>query len=222
MRKLTVFTGLSSVMLIFIISGCSHITHRARVNEGINMSVFVMPDYETYDPPDRIWDPGDDRYRELQYSRTDCQVSWGYAWRLQNDRKVMLNLNAATAFRYPYDFVPSVGVYYQQTPDDLPYASGIGAIILPDPTVYWLVGRDLGGTGEGKIAELEFGAGFALYPSLLFHFKLLKQMGPFLGGVIGEYRYFWPYTGVSLGDEGYRDYVKSQLFFGVILVPELQ
>jgi hypothetical protein len=181
-----------------------------------------MPDYETYDPPDRIWDSGEGSYRSLQYSRTEFQIGWGYAWRVKNDRKVMLNLNTATAFRFRYSFVPSIGVYYQQTPDDLPYASGIGAIILPDPTVYWLYGRDLGGSDGNKIAEIELGAGFALYPSLLFHLKLLKRFGPFHAGVIGEYRYFWPSTGLSLRDEGFRDYVRSQLFFGFILIPEFQ
>lgn len=224
MRKLTVSEILSLSVLFLALSGCSHITHRARVNEGLNMSAFVMPGYETYDPPKRYWDDRDNFDRSFRYSRTDYQVGWGYGWKLKSGRKAMLNLNTASTFAFPYEFFPSVGLYCQTTPDSLRHAAGVGAVILPDPLIYWLWGRDLGRTKSGiKIAELELGAGFGLYPSFFLHLKLLKQIGPLHAGLISEYRRFWPYTGISLGADGYvRDYIKSQLYFGIILIPEFQ
>jgi hypothetical protein len=214
---------ISPAALVLLIMGCSHITHRARVSEGINMSAYAMPTYETYDTDEALEYEQGKPHKSIEYRRTEYQFCWGYAWKLKNGRKILLNLNSATVDRDPLGFMPSIGVYYQGTTDDLHYAAGFGAVVSPDPMIYWLWGRDLGRTDKsGSIAEINLGAGLGLWRSYLLHFKLLKRMGPFRAGFIGEYRRFWEPLDLYYGDGGYRNDVKSQLYLGIILIPDLQ
>lgn len=214
---------ISLAALLLLITGCSHITHKARVNEGMNMSAYVMPTYETYNTDNTPSYEGDKPGRSIEYRRTEYQFSWGYAWRLKSGRKILINLNSATVDRDPLGFMPSIGVYYQGTTDDLPYAAGFGAVVSPDPMIYWLWGRDLGKTDKGgSVAEINLGAGLGLWRSYLLHFKLLKRVGPFRAGLIGEYRRFWEPLDLYYGDGGYRNNVRSQLYLGIILIPDLQ
>jgi len=185
MRKLTVFIIFSSVAPIFAISSCSHITNRARVDEGVNISTYVIKDYETTDPSEGSWEGQEDTGVSTEYLRTDYLVNLGYAWRLRNERKMMIYLNMATADRDPFRFMPALGFYYQATPDSLPYAAGVGAIVLVDPLIYAIWGRDI-----ADFVEIDMAGGFSLIPSIFAHMKLLKKFGPVQLGVIGEYRRF--------------------------------
>jgi hypothetical protein len=213
MRKLTGFIILLQVTLIFIVSGCSHITHRARVDEGINISAYIIKDYETTDPPNESWEGQENTGVSTKYLRTDYLVNLGYAQKLQNERKFMVYLNMATADRDPFRFMPAAGFYYQGTPDSLPYAAGFGAIVLGDPLVYAIWGRDI-----ADFVEIDMAGGFSFIPSIFIHAKLLKKFGPIRLGVIGEYRRFWGTLNICL-DTGCTN-IKSESYFGVFLIPE--
>jgi hypothetical protein len=219
MRKLKVSIIVSLVSFISVVSSCSHITHRARVNEGFNMSGAVIQDYETTDPPEGSWEAQENGGASTEYLRTDFLVNIGYASKLKDERKFMIYLNMATADRDPFRFMPSAGFYYQVTPDSLPYASGIGAVVMGDPLIYYIWGRDIGRTKKGgSIASIDLAGGFSLIPSLFAHVKILKSVGPLELGIVGEYRRFWGTLNFCL-DTGCT-YIKSESYFGIILIPE--
>lgn len=224
MRRLTVFIIYLPTMLIFVISGCSHIAHRARVDEGVNMSAFVMPNYETYDPP-RTPYFDENRPEDLgRYARTDCQFFLGYGWKTKNDRRLMVQLiMGSTVWRSWDGFFPigSAGIYYQGTPSDSPYALGFGAVVGPDPLLYGLWGRDFGGNSvEDPEYGIDIGAGIGLIPSVMLHAKITKDLGHFDLGFLGEYRRFWGPLDIHYESANFDDYISSQLFFGIILIPE--
>jgi hypothetical protein len=177
------------------------------------MSAYVIKDYETTDPPEGSWEAQDNPDVSTEYLRTDYLVNLGYAQKLKNERKFMIYLNMATSDRDPFRFMPAAGFYYQATPDSLPYAAGVGAVVLGDPLVYTIWGRDIG----NSVASLDIAGGFSFIPSLFAHVKLLKRIGPFEFGIVGEYRRFWGtfdfcYEGCT--------YIQSESYIGIILIPE--
>lgn len=220
MTKLTASRILLFSLPILALSGCSHIPHRARVSEGINISAAMIQDYETTDPPEGSWEAQENGGASTEYLRTDYLVNLGHAWKLPNERKFMVYLNMATAEIDPFRFMPSIGFYYQATTDDLPYASGVGVVFIGDPLVYTIWGRDIGRSKNGNsIASIDIAGGFSFIPSLFVHAKLLKRLGPFQLGIIGEYRRFWGTLNICLDG---CSYIKSESYIGIILIPEFQ
>ncbi len=215
MKKLTVSEILLFSLPILALSGCSNIAHRARVNEGINLSGAVIQNYETAKPPETPWDDQDDESESTDYLGTYYLINLGYASKLRNERKLMVYLNMAAAENARFPFMLGAGFYYQLTPDSLPYASGTGAIVLGDPLVYTMWGRNI-----GKSTGIDLAAGFSFIPSLFFHAKLLQEFGPIQFGIIGEYRRFW--GSLDICYEGPCTQIKSESYIGIILIPEFQ
>ncbi|UCC80795.1 MAG: hypothetical protein JSW64_05400 [Candidatus Zixiibacteriota bacterium] len=215
MRKLTVSEILSISVLFWAFSGCSHIPHRARVSEGLNLSGAIIQDYETAKPPETPWDDQDDESESTEYLSTEYLINLGYASKLRNERKFMVYLNMAAAKNARFPFMMGAGFYYQLTPDSLPFASGTGAIVLGDPLVYTMWGRKI-----GKSTGIDLAAGFSFIPSLFFHAKLLQEFGPIQFGIIGEYRRFW--GSLNFCYEGSCTYIKSESYIGIILIPEFR
>jgi hypothetical protein len=223
MRKVTVSDILTLPALILSLSGCSHIAHRADINEGLNMSGFVTPDYETYDPPETARFEEDRSDGLVHYARTDFQVFLGYGWRVKDDAKLMIYCNMAGTVLKTSEALPmaSAGLYYQGTPSDSPYDMGFGALIGPDPLFYALWGRDFGGANpEDKKYGIDIGGGFGLIPSVLLHLKISRDLGRFRLGFMSEYRRFWGALDTHYEQSDFDDYILSQLYFGIILIPE--
>lgn len=215
MKKLTVSEILSISVPFLVFLACSHIPHRARVNEGFNISAAVIENYETAKPPETPWDDQDDESESTDYFGTYYLINLGYASKLRNERKFMVYLNMAAAKNARFPVMAGAGFYYQATPDSLPYASGVGAVVMGDPLVYTMWGRDI-----GKSAGIDLAAGFSFIPSLFFHAKLLQEFGPVQFGIIGEYRRFW--GSLNICYEGPCTKIKSEAYVGVILIPEFR
>lgn len=198
---------------------CSHISHRAKVREGVNISVMGAPSRETYDPPNK------DYYRrfepEIDFAGeggTDYQISGGYAWRLRNDRKLMPQLTFAVSSKHG-SYLPSAGLYYQATIDSSPSSAGIGVIVGLDPMIYLMWGRDFfkDSRGRGKLgADLALGYGWA--PAFLIDSRISYQLDIISFGLLAEYRYFPGVLETCVENCDYTNYVKSRLSVGIILI----
>jgi hypothetical protein len=181
---------------------------------------MAAPSYETYDPPNRdyyqIYEPG------IEFSgrgRTDYQISWGYSWKLKNTRKLMPQINIALA-PGSGDYLPSGGIYYQATADYSPAAAGFGTIIGADPMAYFIWGRDFA-EDEDYVnkAGFDMALGIGTGPSYLIDAKLFYRMTHFQLGLFAEYRYFSKTLDLCVDNCDYKDYIKSRLSFGVIVIP---
>ena len=220
MGKLTVSARWLFVLFLLASLGCSHIAHRANVNEGVNFSVLAAPSHETYDPPNRdYYNTYEPDTKFSGRGRTDFQISCGYAWKLRNTRKLMTQLNFAIA---PEDgqYLPSAGIYYQASPDYSESAAGFGALIGVDPVGYFIWGRDFAENSDGwNNAGVDIAVGMGSGPSYLANAMLFYRHRHFQLGLFSEYRYFSkPF---DLCDENcdYSDYIKSRLSFGIIFIP---
>ncbi len=214
--KAITITGALCLGLIFLC--CSHIGHRARVKKGVNVSVLVAPSRETYDPPGTHWSrtgyAGNDFSEQ---GRTDIQISSGYAWKLRNNRKLMVQANFALADGY---YFPSTGLYYQATTDDLPVAAGIGVIIGQDPLLYLLWGRDFSNCSDCPTgAGLDIGLGFGTGASYLVDARFFYRFGNIQLGAFTEYRYYRNVLVLCTENCDYDSYLKSRWSFGVIFIP---
>lgn len=216
-RNRIILTGLA--ISVVCASGCSHVGHRANVREGVNISMMGAPSWETYDPPNR------DYYRtfepDVDFSkrgRTDYQISWGYAWRLRNERKLMPLVSFAMSSKGS-SYFPSAGLYYQATSDDSPSAGGIGVIIGLDPMLYLIWGRDFvrSSEGRGKFGiDLAFGYGSG--PSYMIDYRIFYQLNIISFGFFTEYRYFPGVLETCDENCDYTNYLKSRWSFGIILI----
>jgi hypothetical protein len=215
MRRLTVSEILLFSLPLLVLSACSHIPHRASVDEGFNVSGVVIRNYETAKPPETPWDDQDDESESTEYLETAYLLNLGYASKLRNERNFMVYLNMAVAEYARFPYMPAAGFYYQATPDSLPYASGVGAVVMGDPLIYTMWGRNI-----GKSSGIDVAAGFSFIPSIFFHAKLLQRFGPIQIGIIGEYRRFW--GSLDICYEGPCSQIKSESYIGIILIPEFR
>ncbi len=216
-RNRIILAGLT--IAVVCASGCSHIAHRADVEEGVNVSLMAAPSLVTYDPPDdhysRIYGPEND-YSEMGW--TDFQMSLGYAWKFRNNRKLMPQVNLVKSSEGGSPFF-SAGLYYQATPDDSPQAAGIGAIIGLDPMVYLIWGRDFVKNEYSKRkVGIDLGLGFGTGPSFLLDYKLLYGHELLSLGFFTEYRYVLGYLNHCNEFDDYNCFIKSRWSFGIILI----
>ena len=196
-------------ILFFFTLSCSHVAHRAGVEPGINASVMVGPSYNTYSPS---W-----ANKDNERHSTDTQLSLGYAWRIHDKKRLMLQWMAnswdtkiserSTWLSTGFD------IYYQGS--SKPNNAGIGLVVGYDPKLYLMWGRDYGNPASDFRTGLDFGLGFGLNVSIIPQLMYTVRYKSLQTSVMIEYRMFA--NSFVLCDENCdNEYLKSRLITAVV------
>lgn len=213
-RGLNSFQFIGLTALFILISGCSHVAHRAGVEPGPNVSVLYGRSYERYDPPRQWEDPSE---KLSGYGLSALQVNWGHAWRLKNGDKFLLQGVFAPIQSTPY-FLPSLDMYWQFSSQPQYSDGGFGTILGLDPMLYFLWGRDFIGRYNGKFSSgVDVGMGIAAGWSFLGQVTWSVKYGSMQAGIGAEYRYYTQVLNLCVDNCGYDAYIRTRWVFSIII-----
>ena len=217
MRTLEVkIAVLQMITSAFTVLSCTHVVHRAGVEPGINASVMIGPTYNTYSPSSANHD-------SERYIR-DTQLSVGYAWRIKQTHRLLVqwNANSMTSRDSDRDTWSSSGnniystgldIYWQGSSE--PTNSGVGLVLGLDPKLYLMWGRDYGNPGAKFRTGLDFGLGFGFNVSIIPQLMYTVRYKSLQSSILIEYRMFA--NSINLCDEGCdNEYLRSRLMFAVV------
>jgi hypothetical protein len=208
------FIPLPVILLCLFALSCSHVAHRAGVEPGMNASLMIGPTLNNYHIGDDVAkDDRPDKYN------TDTQVSIGYAWKIKEKKRLMVQW-IANGYRPSIngggDFIPvSTGfdIYYQGSGDST--NAGIGLMIGLDPKLYLMWGKDYRNPASNFRTGLDFGLGFGLNISLIPQLMYTVRYKSLQTSLLMEYRLFG--SSYTPCDENCDDeYLKSRFSVGIV------
>lgn len=200
--------GLIIILLFFSLS-CSHVAHRAGVESGVNASVMVGPSYNTYSPASAN--------KDHERHTTDTQVSIGYAWKINEKKRIMVQWMANSwdsriSERNSW-LSTGLDIYYQHKSE--PTNAGVGLVVGYDPKLYLMWGRDYGNPQSKFGTGLDFGLGFGIDVSIIPQLMYTVKYDYLQTSLLVEYRLF--VNSFSICDENCdNEYLRSRLIMALV------
>jgi hypothetical protein len=158
------------LLIIILLSGCSHIVHDANIHEGINASALYIPR----------------PYGANGSGHGYAQGGLGYGFDLKNNTKKLLIqgqttiLNSDDKLRY----LPGLDIYFQ-TKTSVPY-NGIGLMLSMDPQFYFMWGYR-----NDEAVHSNFAIGWGLIGSVNLLYNLKWHSNGLGIGALVDYRYYY-------------------------------